>query len=606
MSFTEACNVACSSAPMETSEGERTLQSPQDDDRLILGLLNRLNIQTIGHIDKYAATEEPQGSSVYIRHLLSLLKPGDNTDPESVQFRKMDHSVEILSKKEELIANLTAKYEKLNRTEYDCQTRLRSEEIPELADEQMQGFMAQQEKLLREHYDFFLTSQHSLASKLIQNLPITFAMPSRLWNHGIQEFLDLLRGNLPASMKHMLSFIYLTYPMMLSLYELYKEAPTFKSIWIECLGDLARYRMAIEDDDPRVREKWKSVSRLWYTMASDEAPKTGRLYHHLAILAQPNALEQLFYYAKSLCVSIPFLDSRENIMTLFKPYIDDSPIRLEGIDAAFVRTHAILFSGENYDRLEHSVNEFVGGLDEHIKTSNESDKTRWLASGCQMSIALACAMLEYGSASNLIVRSIDVDKKGGEQLDDPETFLASQKFLDAIKFAAQTHNVILRRVNDPNVYPYLHVTLSFLHHISKFPMAMKHIGAKTPWKLISLMLNGLLEECTSVDRIESEAFPRLDEKTPMPLTEDFAQRGLLWLNKYYPDDWFAGTNVTNAKYELKERICRCLWLGCRLASANEWLTYDKSMRKFGVSHNYLSMPLLNNPGVEQDGALWWL
>ncbi|CAJ2508638.1 Uu.00g136640.m01.CDS01 [Anthostomella pinea] len=57
--------------------------------------------------------------------------------------------------------------------------------------------------------------------------------------------------------------------------------------------------MAIEDDDIRDREVWTSVSRHWYSKASDKAPTTVRLYHHLAILARPNALQQLFYYTKS-------------------------------------------------------------------------------------------------------------------------------------------------------------------------------------------------------------------------------------------------------------------------------------------------------------------
>ena len=35
---------------------------------------------------------------------------------------------------------------------------------------------------------------------------------------------------------------------------LYETVAAFKDTWIECLGDLGRYRMAIEDDDIRDRE----------------------------------------------------------------------------------------------------------------------------------------------------------------------------------------------------------------------------------------------------------------------------------------------------------------------------------------------------------------
>lgn len=62
--------------------------------------------------------------------------------------------------------------------------------------------------------------------------------------------------------------------------------------------------------------------------ASDKAPTTGRLYHHLAILARPYAVKQLFYYTKSLCVAIPFKWARDSILTLFDPIINGTQTRL--------------------------------------------------------------------------------------------------------------------------------------------------------------------------------------------------------------------------------------------------------------------------------------
>lgn len=149
--------------------------------------------------------------------------------------------------------------------------------------------------------------------------------------------------------------------------------------------------MAIEDDDIRDRENWTAVSRHWYSKASDKAPTTGRLYHHLAILARPNALQQLFYYTKSLCVPIPFASARESIMTLFEPILQVSLIvagsvallphglvltplkapstqntRLAPIDAAFVKVNGILFSGRLLDQFDSTVGEFTSKLDSHI------------------------------------------------------------------------------------------------------------------------------------------------------------------------------------------------------------------------------------------------
>jgi len=95
----------------------------------------------------------------------------------------------------------------------------------------------------------------------------------------------------------MLAFIYLAYSMMTLLYE---TVPAFEETWIKCLGDIGRYRMAIEDDDIRDREVWTQVAHQWYLKELDHLPKTGRLYHHLAILARPDALQQLFFYLNVL------------------------------------------------------------------------------------------------------------------------------------------------------------------------------------------------------------------------------------------------------------------------------------------------------------------
>ncbi|KAK2061359.1 hypothetical protein LY76DRAFT_682150 [Colletotrichum caudatum] len=385
---------------------------------------------------------------------------------------------------------------------------------------------------------------------------------------------------------------------------MYRTNPTFENYWTECLGDLAAYRMYIEADDPELRNEWKSGSRQWYLKASDKAPTTGRLYHHLAILARPNALQQLFYYAKSLCVPIPFLSSRESMMKFFDQHLNGT--RMQEIHVAFVRVHAVLFTGKSSDLFAPSVSEFINNLNGHIaiikSTGPDSDDTkRWRENSYYIAIALGCAMLEYGSESNVLMRAIKssrteeaeaAKKKAKEDADwqmvDP---IPNQKFLDALDFAVRTHNVVFRRSADSNVDPYLHVTLSFLYQMSHFATAIGYIESKMPWKLISSMLNSFLKERTSVDRIELEDFPRSNDESPRPLPEDFAQRGLLWVDKYYPDDWFTSKPDDDEKYfevasMTEERQERCLWLGCRIASSGNWLTYDKSTRQFGVAPQY--------------------
>ncbi|KAL6824369.1 hypothetical protein J3E69DRAFT_289685 [Trichoderma sp. SZMC 28015] len=83
--------------------------------------------------------------------------------------------------------------------------------------------------LLHEHHDFFLASQHPAANPALRRLASKYAMPARMWRHGIHSFLELLRHRLPDLMEHMLTFIYLAYTMMALLYE---TVPAFADTWI--------------------------------------------------------------------------------------------------------------------------------------------------------------------------------------------------------------------------------------------------------------------------------------------------------------------------------------------------------------------------------------
>jgi hypothetical protein len=85
---------------------------------------------------------------------------------------------------------------------------------PRLNNEQWQALIALHRTLLHEHHDFFLASQHPSASPSLRRLATKYAMPARMWRHGIHSFLELLRHRLPHSLEHMLTFIYLAYSMM--------------------------------------------------------------------------------------------------------------------------------------------------------------------------------------------------------------------------------------------------------------------------------------------------------------------------------------------------------------------------------------------------------
>ena len=279
---------------------------------------------------------------------------------------------------------------------------------PKLNNEQCQALIALHGTLLHEHHDFFLASQHPSASPALRRLASKYAMPARMWRHGIHSFLELLRHRLPASLDHMLAFIYLAYSMMALLYE---TVPAFEDTWIECLEDLGRYRMAIEDDDIMDREVWTGVARHWYSKASDKAPTTGRLYHHLAILARPNDLQQLFYYSKSLCVVIPFTSARESILTLFDPVLNaenhhQSHYRLPPIDTSFVKAHGLLFTNKYPERFEPTKKEFLDLLDSQIGRVTR----KFMEQGYYTAVANCLALLGFADKDNILMKAISSDE----------------------------------------------------------------------------------------------------------------------------------------------------------------------------------------------------
>jgi hypothetical protein len=53
-------------------------------------------------------------------------------------------------------------------------------------------------------------------------------------------------------------------------------------------------------------------------------PTTGRLFHHLGILARSGQLAQLLYFGKSLAAPNPHIVARKSILTLFRPAFDDT------------------------------------------------------------------------------------------------------------------------------------------------------------------------------------------------------------------------------------------------------------------------------------------
>ena len=164
---------------------------------------------------------------------------------------------------EQLINKVKEIYTSLVIVEKNCIKidRQQAQSKAELSQRQWQTLVSLHRTLLYKHYDFFLASQHLSASPILKDLADKYAIPARIWRYGVYSFLELLRQKLPGLIEYILDFIYLSYSMITLLLE---SVTDFRDTQIECLGDLARYRIAVEEFDKRDRELQAGVSRYWY------------------------------------------------------------------------------------------------------------------------------------------------------------------------------------------------------------------------------------------------------------------------------------------------------------------------------------------------------
>ncbi|KHO01376.1 uncharacterized protein MAM_00377 [Metarhizium album ARSEF 1941] len=495
---------------------------------------------------------------------------------------------------DQLVPEITGIYSGIILLESKCMEYGRTQLDVDLNPVQYKALSGLHRSLLNEYHDFLLASQHPSASEKLKDLPSRLFIPARMWRHGIHSYLELLRRKLPGSHEYMLSFVYIAYSMVGLLYE---TIPLFRDTWIECLGDLGRYRMAIEDSDIQDRENWTRVSRNWYTMASNKIPRVGRLYHHLAILARPDVIQQLFFYAKSLCVPVPFPSSRETVKVLFDPLLDpeSTPENLAPVDLAFVRVHGLFYFAkeEHKDLLHSSMQEFLSRLEDHIERKN----VLWRQHGYLTGISLGCLLLGYGDKSNVLMRVIPKPQEEAphtvesQQSDSPMEDSAdvepSENFKMAVELAARTYKIVIDRNGDPSVLPCIHTLLVFYQYMLEFAVGRQYLEDSLPWAETADVLNYLVRLCDFGPRSEdSLEFPMPEPGDRRPLPEDYALRGLLYTQDYFPEGWFDGAEFDETHIVVEppsigfQRYERILWLGRRIAMNNGRLLWDQNEKKF--------------------------
>jgi len=430
---------------------------------------------------------------------------------------------------EQLIAEVKGIYASLVMVEAKCievgnnQSTLANHDKyfqSKLNNEQWQALMALHRTLLNEQHDFFLASQHPSTSPALCQLASKYAMPARMWRHGIHSLLELLRKRLPTSLDHMRSFIYLAYSMMPLLYE---TVPSFEDTWIECFGDLDCYRMAIEDDNTKDREAWTGVARHWYSKFSDKNPTTGRLYHHLAILARPNALQQLFYYAKSFCVVNPFTSAKESILPLFAPVLTCNNSGTKRLQIPHLLTELIKAYERAYKYLPNfrpAVQNFLSLLDYQRRRVTCMFMEQWH----NATITKCVTILSSASNEENPVRNT--------------TSPADEKRILSYEKARQLHNttleIISQRLADPNVLPFIHVILVFLQRISHHVDVVNPAKDVYPWEVVVFLPYVARKD---MNMVQGGNFPiHVNDNVPPPVKGNIF-RDSLCTDHYFPDKW---------------------------------------------------------------------
>ncbi|KTW28179.1 hypothetical protein T552_02038 [Pneumocystis carinii B80] len=318
--------------------------------------------------------------------------------------------------------------------------------------------------LLFLYINFLSLTQHPSACHSIMKIPIKYTIPARLWKNSIYAYLEILRSQLPYTIEHLISYILFSYSQITVLLE---TASTFKNEWMECLGDLARYRMAIEEIDMKTKNHWSNISKYWYIKVLMNLPTLGRLYHHLAILSKDNILKKLFYYSKALVVSKSFSSARGSILSLFDPIFIhkesscfSETSRNSDLINNYVKLHGLLFTQLQLDNFETILNDLLSLLNK---------ENIWNKEGVLMAITNIVALFQYGNKHGklkyLIKESRINNKKKKEETHffDKDYSKLNQEYLERVTTVGNKTDILSYDLNKSDLPAINHSLFKTVH-----------------------------------------------------------------------------------------------------------------------------------------------
>jgi hypothetical protein len=172
--------------------------------------------------------------------------------------------------------------------------------------------------------------------------------------------------------------------------------PAFEITWLEVLGEIARYRAAVQDDACDGSGMWTTIARNWYAEAAAMKPQVGWIKHQIAVLASPNSLQQLFHFSQALSALEPLASTEISIHTLLNPFIGEAFItQCSPMEAEFLKAQGLLL-GQSLHAIPYSnpwllssVGLFLSLLDAHVSQV----ATKWLETGVWVAFANILSLL---------------------------------------------------------------------------------------------------------------------------------------------------------------------------------------------------------------------
>ncbi|OQE62061.1 hypothetical protein PENNAL_c0273G06353, partial [Penicillium nalgiovense] len=401
------------------------------------------------------------------------------------------------------------------------------------------------------------------ASAVIRDFLRNYEMLDRMWRYGIYSPLEILRQSLPGSLVHMLHFID---HVSSTLDRILVFDPALEAILYEQLGDVTRYRMAVDRQD---RRHWAGISGYWYRKAADRNPNTGRIQHSLAVLSHSDALQKLFYLTKAF-VCVQPLDGRRTIEISFNHW-NGLALQRDSMATHFVVAHSVLLTDGSGERLNTLTNDFMSLLPMHIQRPSSRNQHEVYIMSCNIASVLGYGTPVYPHMADLFSK-----KQSSGTANESSSAMEKE---DAIRLTFQILSVLLRYSSFPNAIPGIHISLAFLWRVSFHRSVMESLEATVPWQAVTGFLNSLFSHNTGFSRIQDEKFPIGEYETAPQLPEDFLIWGQVWSQFYYPNNFFKdtsgyGISIDEMDSEEVVRRHRCLWLGVQIAKFGRWITYS--------------------------------